>query len=139
MKRIAILMCLALIGSLMHAAVGSVAPVPVTFHHTAPVVAPAQALNDAVSVHAGTAHHQHHSSNQHEDPPASGTPLSKTLSDHSGSTPCPSAASDCCQGAMMLPAQFDIPNPAPVGIAVVVAMRLPPGWDWHGIYKPPRA
>ena len=139
MKRIAVLLCLALIGSLLHAAVGSGATAAPSQHRVI-AIAPG-ALGDTVSIGSADVTHHHHlwsmASDASEFVPgvhhSSNTPVDQE------STACHSFDNECCLGTAMPPAPAPIAVATASGIATVVAMSIPAGRVRHGIYKPPRS
>lgn len=132
-------MCLALIGSLLHAAVGSVSS----------FAAVTQADGTAM-----TAHTRHEATRgiepvaMHHDHASHAMPPGKSLSDPAGeqcapedATPdtCHAPQNECCLGAAMLPASQSIASPAQSAGAVVVAIRVAAGGEPGSIFKPPRS
>ena len=138
MKRIAVLLCLALIGSLLHAAVGSVVTAAPSLY-LAPAIAPG-ALSDTGSLALADATHHHHSpmAPNASDFASDAHPSSAGSVDQD-STPCHSPDNACCLGTAMPPAHQAIAGATTSGIATIIAMSIPAGHVRHGIYKPPRS
>lgn len=139
MKRIAILMCLALIGSLLHAAVGSVSSFATVTHPDGVAVATHTHHEATWGIEPVAMHHEHGSHAMQSNLSASDLVTEPCTDGDAAPDSCHSPQNECCLGAALLPASQSIVIPAQSTGAVVMAMRIATGGEPDGIFKPPRS